>query len=87
MYCFKRVDVLLPEDTEKAQEFIGQDCYFGNNLEQKKRAVQYKRIGILKCFGKMDKEYVYITAGKRGYKLILPASKVQIFSDDTVAVL
>ena len=84
MYMFSKSDVIRPENKDNIKEIIGNDCYFGNNLDQIKRAIQYKRKAIFKGLSKVDDEFCYITVGKRNYKMFLPCDRVRYFNDDSV---
>lgn len=86
MYSFARNDVCLPDDIDTIDCYIGTDCYFGNNIEQLKRAIQFKRKAIFKGISKTDKEYCYVTQGRRAYKMFLPCEKVTVFDDNSVFV-
>lgn len=88
MYFFSKDDVFRPEDQDTAEvkECIGNDCYFGNNLEQIKRAIQYKHKAIFNSISKNNAEYCYVTAGKRPYKMFVPCDRIRIFNDDSVII-
>lgn len=86
IYYFNRLDV-FDQNAKNADFLIGQDGYFGNNLDQIKRAIQFKHIGILQKFSQSSDEFIFVTQGKRAYKMFLPSSKLQTFDQDEIIVI
>lgn len=85
MKAFDLNHVFTIHNYEQAYEYVGEDGYFGNNIEQLRRAVKHAHIGILSRFyKKVSPTNVFITKGNRNYGLFLPLKAIYSVDDDRI---
>lgn len=85
MKAFERQDIFDLHSWEKAQNYVGEDGYFGNDITQLKRAIRYGHIGILANFYKKKSLCnVFATKGGRNYGLFLPKASVYEVVDNRI---
>lgn len=85
MKAFERKDIYDFHNSDSSVKFMGEDGYFGNNIDQIKRAVKFGHIGILAgLYKRKSLSNVYITKGGRNYGLFLPRCNVYTVEDSRI---